>query len=187
MKTLEESVNDIYSIMATKKSEGVPPYLIALALKARDNNDNKLMGDVLAELERIVGQKAGGFKIASLDSDQFGKKIGKAITGDKLNGKRKMGQYLGYYMRSLAQPAMEEAVKLATARGMVKEVVREATGDSTCHWCLDRCGIWTPYDANAYGVWAKHYPTCDCNIYIRWTEDTSYPRITSEPYEGDVE
>lgn len=186
MKTVEQSVNDIYSIMATNKNKGVPSYLVALALQARKTRDSKLMGQVLSELYKMVAEKAGGYHVEPLDADSFGKKIGKAFDSDKLGNKKKMGEYLGYYMRSLAQPAMEQAVTEATARGLVKEVVREATGSSTCQWCRDRCGIWTPYDANAYGVWAKHYPTCDCNIYIRWVQDgPELPRMTSQPESGD--
>lgn len=167
LMTIADSINALYPIATSVKGEGIPAHLLALAMKARKTGDKKMMGDVLAEIRTQVGRNAVGFKIPDPGSEEFGKKIGQALYKDGTETSEQMGMFLGQYQRDLARPAMEEAISIGAGRGLVKEVHREPTGDSTCPWCVDRCGIWNPYDANAYGVWARH-GGCDCNIYIKW-------------------
>lgn len=172
MRTIADRINDLYPIATSIQGQGVSQALLALAWKARENNDRKLMAQVLAEARNEVAEKAGGFFIDDLNPDSFGKKIGEALYKN-IDTPERMKNYLGQYRRDLAIGPMKQAISFGAGQGLVKEVHREATGDSTCPWCLDRCGVWDPYDANAYGVWARH-GTCDCNIYIKWAmEDTN--------------
>lgn len=166
-KTIADSINELYPITVSIKGEGISQALLALAMKARETGDKKTMGDILNEIRTDVGRHAAGFQIPDLDGESFGKKIGEALYKDGAETAEQMRMFLGQYRRDVARPAMEEAIKLGTAQGLVKEVHREPTGDSTCPWCTERCGIWDPYDANSYGVWARH-GGCDCNIYIKW-------------------
>lgn len=75
---------------------------------------------------------------------------------------------------------MQEATNNLFAIDSTTEVVRESVG-KTCQWCLELCGIWHPYDANHYGVWARH-AGCDCKIYVRnsltWPQPSTTPTIT---------
>lgn len=168
--TIADSINALYPITTSIRGEGITPVMLALAMKARKTKDKKIMGDVLGMIRTDVGQHAAGFKVPDLGSDAFGKKIGEAIYKDGPDTPDQMKMFLGQYRRDLALPAMKEAISIGAGKGLVKEVHREPTGDSTCPWCTDRCGIWNPYDANAYGVWARH-GGCDCNIYIKWAMD----------------
>lgn len=168
MRTTADSINDLYPIATSIQGEGISNAVLALAWKARENNDRKLMAQVLAQVRNDVAEKAGGFALKDLDDVSFGKKIGEALYKG-IDTPEKMGAYLGQYRRDLAIGPMRQAMEYGTREGLVKEVHRESIGDSTCPWCLERCGVWDPYDANAYGVWARH-GGCDCNIYIRWAK-----------------
>ena len=99
-----------------------------------------------------------------LDNEEFAKKI-TWLTAHQRTDKQ-IRNYLAHYAQTLAEQPMTEAVQQAAVQGDITEVVREAEGAYTCEWCLERCGVWNPYDANAYGVWAKH-DGCDCRIYVR--------------------
>lgn len=98
-----------------------------------------------------------------LDSDSFGKKIGWLISQQR--SEKTVRDFLAKYKRELAVQPMQEATSNLFALDSTTEVVRESVGE-TCQWCLERCGIWHPYDANHYGVWARH-AGCDCKIYVR--------------------
>ena len=136
---------------------------------ARKTGDMETLGSVFSELWKKVASQAAGFEMPKQDKEAFGKKIGQLYHADD-DSDEYVKNYLAQYQRDLALPAMNQAIQMGAGQGLVKEVVRQAEGESTCPWCLERCGIWDPYDANNYGVWARH-GSCDCDIYIRWVQD----------------
>ena len=118
----------------------------------------------MGELFDRVAKQAAGHQLDRLDGEEFAKKI-TWLTAHQRTDKQ-IRNYLAHYAQTLAEQPMTEAVQQAAIQGDITEVVREAEGAYTCEWCLERCGVWNPYDANAYGVWAKH-DGCDCRIYVR--------------------
>lgn len=170
IRTLAESIQALYGVTAAKTDDIVTQEMIRQAWAARKERDPKKAGALLSQIYQNVADAAGGWELRRWDKEQIGGKIGWLMDGDIKTDSAIKG-WLGQYQRDLALPAMNEAIKTGASQGLVKEVVREATGDSTCPWCLERCGIWNPYDANMYGVWGRHEPSCDCNIFIRWRQD----------------
>lgn len=133
------------------------------AQKAASSGDKRMAGKVLGDIWKQVAEKSAGFTLERLDSDSFGKKIGWLLSQRRSDGT--VRDYLAKYKRELAIQPMQEATSNLFALDSTTEVVRESTGE-TCQWCLERCGIWHPYDAIHYEVWARH-AGCDCRIYVR--------------------
>lgn len=133
------------------------------AQAAAASGDKHLAGRILGDIWKQVAEKSAGLELERLDSDAFGKKIG-WLTSQQ-HSEKTVRDFLAKYKRELAIQPMQEATNNLFAIDSTTEVVREAVG-KTCQWCLERCGIWHPYDANHYGVWARH-AGCDCKIYVR--------------------
>lgn len=163
IKTAEDSINDLLEILGPSRDVIVSQTQLDMAMQAMSTQDSTLAAQVLAELFDEVAKQAAGLQLDKLDSEEFGKKVGWIVY--KAHSRGTMLNYLAKYKRDLAETPMKQAIQAANAHTMVNEVIREAVGP-TCQWCLERCGIWTPNDANAYGVWARH-AGCDCTIYVR--------------------
>lgn len=133
------------------------------AQAAASSGDKRMAGKVLGDIWKQVAEKSAGLTLERLDSDSFGKKIGWLLSQRRSDGT--VRDYLAKYARELAIQPMQEATMNLFALDPTTEVVRESAGE-TCQWCLERCGIWHPYDANHYGVWVRH-AGCDCRIYVR--------------------
>lgn len=133
------------------------------AQTAASNGDTHMAGKILGDIWKQVAEKSAGLTLDRLDSDSFGKKIGWLISRQRSD--KTVRDFLAKYKRELAIQPMKEASNNLYALDSTTEVVRESNGE-TCQWCLERCGIWHPYDANQYDVWARH-AGCDCRIYIR--------------------
>jgi len=173
-RTLADSIQDLYEITVSPSGLLVTDSMVRAVDKARRSRDPKGIGDALSTLFNSVAAKAAGFQLKNFTRDEIGKRIGWLMDADVTKDST-IRQFLAKYQRDLAMPAMETGIKLGAAQGLIKEVVRTPEGAETCQWCLDRCGVWDPYDANAYGVWARHGASahggsggCDCDIRIRW-------------------
>ena len=176
-RTLADSIQDLYDVTVSPDGLLVTDSMVRAVDKARKNRDPKGIGDALSKLFNGVASKAAGFKLKDFTRDEIGKRVGWLMDAD-VTKESTVRQFLAKYQRDLAMPAMETGIKLGAAQGLIKEVVRTPEGAETCQWCLDRCGVWDPYDANAYGVWARHGASahggsggCDCDIRIRWRMD----------------
>ena len=173
-RTLADSIQDLYDITVSPGGLLVTDSMVRAVDKARRNRDPKGIGDALSTLFNGVASKAAGFPLKNFTRDEIGKRIGWLMDADVTKDST-IRQFLAKYQRDLAMPAMETGIKLGASQGLIKEVIRTPEGAETCQWCLDRCGVWDPYDANAYGVWARHGASdhggtggCDCDIRIRW-------------------
>ena len=176
-KTLADSIQDLYEITVAPSGLLVTDSMVQAVDKARRERDPKGIGDALSQLFNGVASKAAGFQLKDFTRDEIGKRVGWLMDAD-ITTDSTIRQFLAKYQRDLAMPAMETGISLGAAQGLIKEVVRTPEGAETCQWCLDRCGVWDPYDANAYGVWARHGASahggtggCDCDIRIRWRMD----------------
>jgi len=166
LETLD-NINALRDVMSGTTKDLIPDKLLTEAVTAAQTGDKETIGKILTQLYAAVKEKSGTLPLTSLDDESFGKKIG-WLMGKKRTPKS-IRMALATYQRELARPLMETNVYYAYNRGLVKEVVRRAVGQ-TCPWCLERAGIWAPYDANAYGVWKRH-AGCDCQIFIRWVKE----------------
>lgn len=173
-RTLADSIQDLYEVTVSPDGLLVTDSMVQAVKKARRDRDPKGIGDAFSQLFNGVAAKAAGFQLKDFTRDEIGKRIGWLMDAD-ITKDSTIRQFLAQYQRDLAMPAMETGIKLGAAQGLIKEVVRTPEGAETCQWCLDRCGVWDPYDANAYGVWARHGASahggsggCDCDIRIRW-------------------
>ena len=176
-RTLADSIQDLYEVTVAPSGLLVTDSMVQAVDKARRDRDPKGIGDALSKLFNGVASKAAGFQLKDFTRDEIGKRIGWLMDADVTKDST-IRQFLAKYQRDLAMPAMETGIRLGAAQGLIKEVVRTPEGAETCQWCLDRCGVWDPYDANAYGVWARHGASahggtggCDCDIRIRWRMD----------------
>jgi hypothetical protein len=176
-RTLADSIQDLYEVTVSPSGLLVTDSMVRAVDKARKDRDPKGIGDAMSQLFNSVAAKAAGFQLKNFTRDEIGKRIGWLMDAD-ITKDSTIRQFLAKYQRDLAMPAMETGIRLGAAQGLVKEVVRTPEGAETCQWCLDRCGVWDPYDANAYGVWARHGASahggsggCDCDIRIRWRMD----------------
>ncbi len=161
MKTAMENVDDLMQILGPSKTQIISESQLDRAMEAMETHDNQLAANVLNELFEEVAKQAGGLQLDWLEGEAWGRKIGWITT--RTHTRQTMLNYLAQYKRDLAETPMKQAIQ--AAQDTVEEVVRESRGP-TCAWCLDRCGVWAPIDANAYGVWARH-AGCDCVIYVR--------------------
>lgn len=159
-----ETVNRLLETLGRTRADIIPDAMVETAREAARQGDRSGVAKVLGELFDRVAQQAAGHQLDRLDGEEFAKKI-TWLTAHQRTDKQ-IRNYLAHYAQSLAEQPMTEAVQQAAIQGDITEVVREAEGAYTCDWCLERCGVWDPYDANAYGVWAKH-DGCDCRIYVR--------------------
>jgi hypothetical protein len=176
-RTLADSIQDLYEVTVSPSGLLVTDSMVRAVDKARKDRDPKGIGDAMSQLFNGVAAKAAGFQLKNFTHDEIGKRIGWLMDAD-ITKESTIRQFLAQYQRDLAMPAMETGIRLGAAQGLIKEVVRTPEGAETCQWCLDRCGVWDPYDANAYGVWARHGASahggtggCDCDIRIRWRMD----------------
>lgn len=165
--TAEEVVDNLLQTLGDTRTNVIPDEMVERAVQAAGKADRSGVAKVLGELFDRVAKQAAGYEVERLDSDEFAKKISWLTEHDRTE--KQVRNYLAHYAQSMAEIPMAKAIQQACAEGDIKEVVREAEGAETCQWCLDRCGVWNPYDANAYGVWAKH-DGCDCRIYVRKAE-----------------
>lgn len=163
MKTTQESVEDLMEILSPAAKDIITDEQVKQAQAAASSGDRHLAGKVLGDIWKQVAEKSAGLGLERLDSDAFGKKVG-WLTGEQRSDKT-VRNFLAKYKRELAVEPMQQATMNLFALDSTTEVVREAVGE-TCSWCLERCGIWHPYDANHYGVWVRH-AGCDCKIYVR--------------------
>ena len=173
-RTLATAIQDLYDITVSPDGLLITDAMVRRVNEARKDRDPKGIGDALSELFKGVASKAAGFQLKDFTHDEIGRRVGWLMDAD-VTKESTVRQFLAKYQRDLAMPAMETGIRLGAAQGLVKEVVRTPEGADTCQWCLDRCGVWDPYDANAYGVWARHGASahggsggCDCDIRIRW-------------------
>lgn len=176
-RTLADSIQDLYEVTVSPSGLLVTDSMVRAVDKARRDRDPKGIGDAMSQLFNGVAAKAAGFQLKDFTRDEIGKRIGWLMDAD-ITKESTIRQFLAKYQRDLAMPAMETGIRLGASQGLIKEVVRTPEGAETCQWCLDRCGVWDPYDANAYGVWARHGASahggsggCDCDIRIRWRMD----------------
>lgn len=169
IKTAEDNINDLLEILSPPRDAIISETQLDLAMQAMNTQDSTLAAQILSELFDEVAKQAAGIQLDKLDSEDFGKKVGWMVY--KTHSRGTMLNYLAKYKRDLAETPMMQAMQAANAQTMVNEVVREAVGP-TCSWCLERCGVWTPLDANAYGVWARH-AGCDCTIHVRKVKETT--------------
>ena len=167
---IRKEIEQLNEIMSLDNSDVVPAAVRALAIQAYRDHDDEKAAQALSAMWKLAATHAGGHEIESLDGEEFGRKVGWLSQTKKTRSDRTIEQYLAKYARDLLVTPMQDAVRAGAVRGIVKEVVREAEGTQTCDWCLERCGVWDPYDANAYGVWARH-AGCDCDIHIRYVEE----------------
>ena len=172
-RTLADSIQDLYEVTVSPSGLLVTDSMVRAVDKARKDRDPKGIGDAMSQLFNGVAAKAAGFQLKNFTRDEIGKRIGWLMDAD-ITKESTIRQFLAQYQRDLAMPAMETGIRLGAAQGLIKEVVRTPEGGNM-PWCLDRCGVWDPYDANAYGVWARHGASahvgtggCDCDIRIRW-------------------
>ena len=176
-RTLADSIQDLYEVTVSPSGLLVTDSMVRAVDKARRDRDPKGIGGAMSQLFNGVAAKAAGFQLKDFTRDEIGKRIGWLMDAD-ITKESTIRQFLAKYQRDLAMPAMETGIRLGASQGLIKEVVRTPEGAETCQWCLDRCGVWDPYDANAYGVWARHGASahggsggCDCDIRIRWRMD----------------
>ncbi len=167
IKTADENIDDLLTVLGPGREDIISQGQLDKAMQAVHDHDSTLAAVVLSELFDDVARKAAGLQLDKLDGEAYGRKIGWLTNCDKERTRKTVLDYLAKYKRELAIKPMEQAIQCAYTQGTVSEVVREAQGE-TCDWCLQRCGVWAPIDANAYGVWARH-AGCDCKIYVRRT------------------
>lgn len=163
MKSTQESVEDLMEILSPAAKDIITDEQVRQAQAAASSGDKHMAGKVLGDIWKQVAEKSAGLSLERLDSDSFGRKIGWLISQQR--SEKTVRDFLAKYKRELAVQPMQEATANLFAIDSTTEVVRESVGE-TCQWCLERCGIWHPYDANHYGVWARH-AGCDCKIYVR--------------------
>lgn len=150
-------------ILSPRVKDIISDEQVRQAQMAASTGDQQLAGKILGDIWKQVAEKSAGLTLDRLDPDSFGKKVGWLTRRQHTD--RTVRDYLAKYKRELAIQPMKEATLNLFALDSTTEVVRESVGE-TCQWCLDRCGIWHPYDANHYDVWVRH-AGCDCKIYVR--------------------
>lgn len=151
----------LLKILNDDDPEIVTDQMVDDAEDAARKQDRRRIALIMVLVFSHVAEKAGGYPLRELNSEELGRRIGWALSHPE---RRHLRNFLHNYSHTLAKNTVETYISYANLQQRIE--VRRTTHGATCNWCLDRAGVWDAEDAIRFGVFSRHNG-CDCEIEVR--------------------